>query len=313
MTDISIIVACYNASRYIGPALDSVLSQQGPSLEVLVVDDGSTDDTPSLVAGVSARDRRVRLIADGHNRGPGFARNLALAQAEGEWLGVLDADDAFAPGRLSHLLALARTTQADIVSDNLRLVDEDSGQSLGIMFPSSWIDKPRQMQALAYVEGNIGQRNVSRLAYGFMKPLIRRAFLERHGVTYRISRFGEDYILGLDLLLAGARWIVTPEALYLYTVRSTSLSAECPDDVLEALLYAERPLSQTLSVTTEPGLSTALHRHSLSVLRALQWNRFVRYLKDRRPASAALVALSDPAATLHLAAELLALARRKLA
>ena len=70
MTDISIILACYNARRFIATALDSVLSQEGPSLEVLVVDDGSTDDTPSQVAGIAACDRRVRLIAGGHNQGP---------------------------------------------------------------------------------------------------------------------------------------------------------------------------------------------------------------------------------------------------
>ncbi len=311
MTDISIILACYNARRFIGNALDSVLAQEGPSLEVLVVDDGSTDDTPSQVAGIAARDRRVRLIAGGHNQGPGFARNLALSEAQGDWIGVLDADDAFAPGRLSHLFALARTSNADIVSDNLQLVEEGSGESLGVMFPPSWINQRRELPALTYVEGNIGQRNVSRRAYGYMKPLVRRAFLEQHRIVYRISRFAEDYILGLDLLLAGARWIVTPEAFYLYSVRSDSLSAACSDEMLEILLAAEQPLSGSPSVKTDPRLRAALHRHSLTVLRALQWNRFMRHLKDRRPVSAARVALSDPAATPYLAGELFALARRK--
>ncbi len=198
------------------------------------------------------------------------------------------------------------------MSDNLRLVEEGSGETLGVMFPPSWVDKRRELRAVTYVKGNIGQRDVSRRAYGYMKPLVRRAFLEQHRIVYRISRFAEDYILGLDLLLAGARWVVTPEAFYLYSVRSDSLSAACSDEMLEALLAAERPLSETPCVKTDPGLGAALHRHSLTVLRALQWNRFARHLKDRRLASAARIALSDPATAPYLAGELFALARRKI-
>ena len=312
MTDVSIILACYNASRFVEAAVVSALSQDNPSLEILVVDDGSTDYTRSRVSRMAADDSRVRLIVGAGNQGPGFARNLAIAEAQGEWVGVLDADDAFAPERLSRLLSLGRESGADIVSDNLRLVEETSGQSVGVMFPPSWISEIRQLKIVDYIHGNIGRRGAGRRAYGFMKPLIRRSYLDKTGISYRVSRFSEDYILGLDLLLAGAWWVVTPEDFYLYSIRPDSLSAVCADEVLEAVLDAEHQLFQADPVQADGELSHALRLHHRSVLHALRWNQFVRHLKQRRPVSASRMLVSDPATASHLLRELSALGRRRM-
>jgi glycosyltransferase involved in cell wall biosynthesis len=105
---VSVIIPAYNAAASIGAALDSVVAQRVPELEVLVVDDGSRDDTAAAVAAHPVGARLLRQA----NAGPAAARNAAAAQARGEWLAFLDADDVWFPERLALQLAAARAYPA---------------------------------------------------------------------------------------------------------------------------------------------------------------------------------------------------------
>ena len=101
---VSVIVPSYNASRYIRETLESVLGQTYSSFEVIVVDDGSTDDTAAIVADYSRRDSRIRLVSQ-PNGGVGAARNRAIAEASGEFIAPLDADDVWYPEKLQKQVA----------------------------------------------------------------------------------------------------------------------------------------------------------------------------------------------------------------
>lgn len=94
---ISALIPCYNAAPYLAEALDSVLSQSRAPDEVIVLDDGSTDDSAAVARGFSAKVRYVRQ----ENQGIGAARNAALALAQGDWVTFLDADDLWAPGAIA--------------------------------------------------------------------------------------------------------------------------------------------------------------------------------------------------------------------
>jgi glycosyltransferase involved in cell wall biosynthesis/GT2 family glycosyltransferase len=108
MTDhscqVSVIVPAYNEQRYIRTCLESLLQQRGCSFEILVVDDGSSDATPTIVQEFERRDSRVRLLRQ-ERAGPGAARNRAAQQARGATLAFCDADMAFAPTYLATLTA----------------------------------------------------------------------------------------------------------------------------------------------------------------------------------------------------------------
>ncbi len=92
----SVIVPVYNGARYLAESLDSALAQDYPNLEVVVVDDGSTDDTPAVLARYGERIRAIRQ----HNQGAAAARNAALQASRGEYIAFLDADDLWAPHKL---------------------------------------------------------------------------------------------------------------------------------------------------------------------------------------------------------------------
>jgi len=93
---VSVVIPCYNAERYIASTLRSVVSQEWPELEVIVVDDGSTDASPTIV---KSRFPDVTLLRQ-QNAGVAAARNRGIAHASGEWIAFIDADDYWLPGKL---------------------------------------------------------------------------------------------------------------------------------------------------------------------------------------------------------------------
>src|SRR3546814_2599529 len=100
-------------SSDLAAAMASAQRQTLADIEILVVDDASTDGTLAVAQRLAAGDLRVSVISGGRNRGPAGARNLGLAVAAGEWIALLDADDAFEPERLARLVPLARQCGAD--------------------------------------------------------------------------------------------------------------------------------------------------------------------------------------------------------
>lgn len=94
--DVSVIIPTYNRGAWVAEAVDSVLAQTHVSVEVIVVDDGSTDDTPAVLAGYGDRIRVIRQA----NAGVSAARNAGMAAARGEWIGFLDSDDTWLPEKL---------------------------------------------------------------------------------------------------------------------------------------------------------------------------------------------------------------------
>ena len=111
---VSILVPVYNVGPYVGSCLESLLAQDMPSLEVIVVNDGSTDDSPDVVSRVCAGDNRVRII-DKENSGYGASLNRALDEARGEFVGILESDDEMVDGVLALLVSEALRLGADVV------------------------------------------------------------------------------------------------------------------------------------------------------------------------------------------------------
>ena len=120
-SSISVVIPAYNHERFVGQAVDSVLVQSLAAGDVVVVDDGSSDGTPRVLAERAVAGMRV--IRQG-NRGAHAAINRAVALSSGDWIAVLNSDDAFGPERLEHAWGVARTTGAALLIGSVRLIDE---------------------------------------------------------------------------------------------------------------------------------------------------------------------------------------------
>lgn len=218
---VSVLVPVHDGADVLAAAVASALAQEGAgAIEVLVVDDASTDGTRALAEELARRDPRVRVFALDVNAGPGAARSHALARARGEWVAVLDADDALAPGRFAHLLGHAEAAGLDAVADNLALVDPGLGRVVGHAFPLG-PDERRRLTPESFLAASVPG---GRVTLGWMQPVMRRAFLAAHGIDWPALRHAEDLVLAMRLLAAGARFELLGRPGYLYTQRRGTVS-----------------------------------------------------------------------------------------
>lgn len=121
---LSVIIPVHNGASWLVECLDSVLSQSLHDLEVICIDDASSDNSLSILNAYSQKDERIRVVAWRENIGSGAARNKGIDLAQGEFLAFCDADDAYLPGALAALYLKAKTSGADIAGGNVILMDK---------------------------------------------------------------------------------------------------------------------------------------------------------------------------------------------
>lgn len=293
--DISVIIPAYNNASYLGTAVESALTQQGCTVEVIVVDDCSTDDT--LTAARAINDPRVRVLANKSNRGPSFSRNRALEEATGEWVAVLDSDDWFAPGRIARLLEVATARGADMVADDLYLIRDGAKVPFTTHFALArrHIEGPFSLTSTSFVASNREGLNCLRL--GVTKPLIRRRFLEQHGIRYDEDvRFSEDFRFYLLCLLRGACFWIIPEPHYYRRRHPGSITARDIVGLLETELRNSALLLEHPLIRQNEAVMAALRRRSKEIERHLAFRRIRRSLQARE-LRAALGAINVDAAS----------------
>ena len=201
-------MATRDGERYLAPAIDSVLAQTHGDLELLIVDDGSTDGTVAIAAEYANRDpARVRRVASPGGEGPCRARNRALADARGPLVCWLDQDDLWLPAKLERQVALmAARPELGLVYTHVEHFDSRTGDAIEA------IDSRRD------IEGDVLRELFTIGCFiGSLTAMFRREALDRRGGRLRDRDFslGDDYYLWLTLALD---WqvAVIPEVLARY-------------------------------------------------------------------------------------------------
>lgn len=288
--EVCVIIAAKNAAPTIGRAVSSAL-QQAETNEVIVVDDGSSDDTAAAARAVDDNSGRLVIARFDVNQGPAAARNHAIRISQSPILGVLDADDFLLPGRFERLLAEG---DWDFIADNIVFVDEAKAAQAQLEV-ADMAPQPRLLDLSAFVEGNISQRGVHRGEIGFLKPLIRRDFLDRHELRYHEQlKLGEDYDLYARALARRARYKIIHSCGYGAVVRGNSLSSSHRTEDLKRLYEADR------AILGQPGLSAAerdlLRRHERHVRARYELRHFLDVKKQQGIGQAFVYAAMHPAA-----------------
>jgi succinoglycan biosynthesis protein ExoO len=270
---VSVIMPAFNTGRWIQKAIESVLDQTLTDVEVLVVDDGSTDNTVEVVRGI--RDERVRLFCQPRNCGVSAARNRALDEAQGRWMAILDSDDWFARrDRLASLVALGEEHNADMVADDLYLVEDDKDYAWTTLLSEKKLrfEKPQWIDLLMFVRHDLGP----------IKPLLRIEFLRKHRLRYNESlRIAEDWAFYVECLLAGGRLILAPWAGYVYRMRQGSLTR----GVLSLLNQAEFNLRHYLEdhrLKAYPEVLAVLQKQLAMVRENRRYYRVMAPLKEKK-------------------------------
>ncbi|RUP15506.1 MAG: glycosyltransferase family 2 protein [Methylobacterium sp.] len=318
--DVSFIMAAHDAAPWIEMAVRSALAQTGVAVEVVAVDDGSRDGTGTVLASLAEADRRVRVISltgagPGSPRGPSSARNAALDAALGRWIAILDADDLILPNRSRSLLDLALAADADIVADNpIPFTDVFDPRGPGMMEGGR---EPYlfEIDLAKYIACNQLLRPGTKL--GYLKPMIRAETLNRHKIRYDEGvRIGEDFLLCLEALAAGARFVVTSDAGYGYRRGPTSLSHRLRQaDIarLEAAFAARAEhgrLAEARARSAEIRHGSRAYRDGLAMMRMMA--QVIEAAQAGRWIQGAALALRHPRMWQSLAATLLEAAGKRL-
>lgn len=116
---LSVIIPVYNASDYLRKCLDSVINQTLKDIEIICVNDASTDNSLEILNEYADKDKRIKIISYKENKGQGYARNLAIQNATGEYIGFIDSDDTIESDYYEYLYNKATSNKADIVSANI--------------------------------------------------------------------------------------------------------------------------------------------------------------------------------------------------
>jgi O-antigen/teichoic acid export membrane protein len=223
MPYISILIPAYNSESTILRALRSAQSQTIADVEIIVIDDASTDRTVERVLAAGQNDARIRICRRETNGGPAVARNMGLKQARGEWIALLDADDLMEPIRLERLIA--RVTDADVlVADNLNMYDLHADTVVKLGINPLIIGHELRLDCESFVARCASDQSDA-VDFGLLKPLLRMSHLQQHCILYdETMRYAEDFRFYLDTLIAGGSLLLLPEAYYHYTERLGSIS-----------------------------------------------------------------------------------------
>jgi glycosyltransferase involved in cell wall biosynthesis len=279
---ISVIMPIYNAEAFLARCLESVLAQTYQSIEVICVNDGSTDRSGNILAAYQARDPRI-VILQQTNQGTAVARNHGLTKSSGEFIYFLDSDDVIHPQLLEYATTLAVRHNADAVSFDwvemesgtmpspVQLVDFDG---YAICCPS----KPLQ---------HLKHRNEFRIGINTWSKVYRRTLAEK--VPFLSGNCVEDIYHTVCALRDDPRVVITKAPLYFYTRRPDSASSipctlEKIRDYHESLLA----IAQHYGAAPDPCLGTSgldwLRRHLFPHVLKQQLNQLRRLpATARRP------------------------------
>lgn len=206
---VSIVMPAYNAARTIRASIESVQAQTVADWELIVIDDGSKDDTANILAELAVEDDRIHFLQNEKNSGASYTRNRAIALAEGEWIAFLDSDDLWKPQKLEKQLALAAKYPDMVICYTASSFINDGGEPYGYI-----------MEA------------VERMTY---KMLLRKNLLSCSSVMIRASamkeikmpndRMHEDYYVWLTVVRSCGVAYGINEPLLVYRLCANSKSS----------------------------------------------------------------------------------------
>ncbi|WP_309472836.1 glycosyltransferase family 2 protein [Nostoc sp. ATCC 53789] len=278
---VSVIIPAYNTEAYIAKSIESALEQTLNDIEVIIVDDGSSDQTVEIAK--SFTDQRIKLIVNQENLGASVARNRALRAARGEWVAVLDSDDWYAPERLEKLVFLAEKTNADMIADDLYLIQDGATSPWSTLIEESGerINEVFQVDIVYFVETDVyGQPG---LHLGLSKPLFKREFLLKHGIRYDEEiRMGQDFWLDMKCLIKGARFFIEPKPYYFYRSRPGSLVYQSPLPRLNQYCKTTTSFMQQEVVKKNPALMQALYNNLEVYKKHLAYFQVVIPIKQKK-------------------------------
>lgn len=227
MPKVSVIIAVYNVEEYISNCLDSIINQTFEDIEILCVDDASTDKSVNIISGYMKKDDRVKLIRLSINSGPGVARNTAMHVSEGEYISFIDSDDYVQKDYIEVLYNTAKKYDADMVfTNNIYTVKYIAIKPYYHNRISEWKSKFEKSWNEGVSTFNVNtpeKENTPEYPLGvFWNKIYKNSFLKNNGITISSYRVAEDVEMFYKVLACSPKIAYNNEAKYYYVQRKDS-------------------------------------------------------------------------------------------
>ncbi|MGN0006421.1 MAG: glycosyltransferase family 2 protein [Candidatus Gastranaerophilaceae bacterium] len=227
---VSIIIPVYNASKFIKSCLENCLSQSLDNIEIIVIDDKSTDNTRDLVIEVSQKDNRVKLIALNENRKQGYARNIGMEQAKSDYIMFLDVDDSYAPDCVEKMYKKITKDNADMTVCKFFLIEDGVDITMEkIDFCTNFATVPKLLQnGYCYKDFTdkidlFNRRNV------IWDKIYKKSFLVENDIKFPLGMFCEDDVFTFRAVFRAKKISILDERLVYYTVSRKNSSSNLKD------------------------------------------------------------------------------------
>ena len=214
---VSVIVPAYNAAGFISRCVESITSQSYPELEILLLNDGSTDDTLAVCHPLAASDHRIALV-DKTNTGAADTRNQGIALAHGKYIQFVDSDDYLAPGATATLIERAEHAGADMVIAHYYRVDGGKTTRHGFLKRRDVMDQREFAREL--------MDEPASFYYGVLwNKLYRTALIRDNGVLCREElNWSEDFLFNLEYIRYAHRFCAVDTPVYYYVKNEKSIT-----------------------------------------------------------------------------------------
>ena len=234
--DISVIMPLYNAKDYLKLAVDSVLNQTHKNIELLIVDDCSTDGSLDLCRELYGNNERVRIIQQAENKGPGAARNRGISEARGEYIAFIDSDDEMMPDNLDRMFKAAKENDADVLHNNhsrIALPLEDGTMPLELLdYPDSTVvmqlDLGESITGIKILPDDLTERlsiwSKGSISWSVTNKMIRRSLIAENGIVFPDMTFAEDAVFCLQCMLNAKNYVLMPGGWYVVRINASSLT-----------------------------------------------------------------------------------------
>ncbi|HEU5033722.1 MAG TPA: glycosyltransferase [Mycobacteriales bacterium] len=253
MTVVSVVVPIYNVAPYLEACLASIAAQTHTELDVVLVDDGSTDDSAEIAARFADSDPRFRLVRQ-PNGGLGNARNAGVAHARGEMLAFVDSDDLLPPRAYEHLLRALEQSSSDFATGAFRRLDETGSRPA--YYAAAAFARRRSAEHITRFHDLV----VDRTAWN---KLFRRSFWDVHGFRFGAGVQYEDQYATLPAYFLAGSVEVLATPVYYWRLRGESIThgREQPRSIADRLTA----IGWTRSWLTEHGFAEHLDWYDASV------------------------------------------------
>ena len=233
--DVSVIMPLYNAKDYVKLTVDSILNQTLKNIEVVIVDDCSTDGSLDLCRELYGHDARVRTLRQPQNMGPGAARNTGIREAHGEYVVFVDSDDEILPDTLAKMFETAQKYDADIVhTPNFMYPIPGEDGKIPLQLISDDVELfPLSGETVRYNEVTLVNDDLSsrlkrwtahQINWSVCNKMFRRKFLTDNDIHFSGMKLAEDMVFCFEGLFKEKTCVILPGGGYVYRIVATSLS-----------------------------------------------------------------------------------------